>query len=186
MAEQTTIKIANGIDMDMLQETVSAIEKEPTLAKSRFRIRNKWIKGGHNRTTVGDFYAGGQRNSHKESFAIDADEPEILAGEDHAANPVEHLLNALASCLTTSMVYHAAVRGIEIQELESELQGNLDIRGFLGLSKDVRKGYETIRVTFKVRADTENLEKLRELTEFSPVFDVVSNGTNVDILVEPM
>ena len=84
------------------------------------------------------------------------------------------------------MVYHAAVRGIEIQELESELQGNLDIRGFLGLSKDVRKGYENIRVTFKVRADTENLEKLRELTEFSPVFDVVSNGTNVDILVEPM
>jgi uncharacterized OsmC-like protein len=84
------------------------------------------------------------------------------------------------------MVYHAATRGIEIQELESDLEGDLDIRGFMGLSKDVRKGYENIRVTFKVKADTENLEKFRELAEYSPVFDVVSHGTNVDIRVEPM
>lgn len=185
MAEQTTINIANGIDMDVLQKTVSAIEDDPTLAKTKFRIHNKWIKGGHNRTTVGDFFGAGRENSHKEAFLLDADEPPLLAGEDNGANPVEHLLNALAACLTTGMVYHAAVHGIHIQELESDLEGDIDLRGFMGLSKDVRKGYENIRVTFKVKTDTENLEKLRHFSEFSPVLDVVSHGTNVDIRVEP-
>lgn len=185
MTEQTTtINIANGIDMDVLHKTVSAIKDDPTLGRSKFRIRNKWIKGGHNRTTVGDFFAAGKENSHKESFLLDADEPELLAGEDLGANPVEHLLNALAGCLTSSMVYHAALRGIEIEELESSLEGDLDLRGFMDLSKDVRKGYENIRVTFKVKTDAENLEKLRELTEFSPVFDVVRHGTPVDVRIE--
>ena len=122
--------------------------------------------------------------THREEFHLDADEPPVLAGEDQGASPVEHLLNALAACMTTSMVYHAAVRGIQIEALESELEGDIDMRDFTGLAPEVRKGYQAIRVKFKVKTDEANLEKLKALTEFSPVFDVVSNGTQVDVTIE--
>ena len=97
---------------------------------------------------------------------------------------MEHQLNALAGCLTSTFVYHAVIRGIKIDELESELEGDLDLRGFLGLSKDVRKGYQNIRVNFKVKTDAENLNRLKALSKLSPVFDVTSNGTNVDVQIE--
>jgi uncharacterized OsmC-like protein len=115
---------------------------------------------------------------------MDADEPAILAGNDEGANPVEHLLHALASCLTTSMVAHAAVRGIPVEEVESELEGDIDLRGFLGLAPDVPKGYTDIRVKFRVKAKPEDLNMLRKLVTFSPVFNTISQGANVDIDVE--
>jgi uncharacterized OsmC-like protein len=184
MAEQKTIKIVNGVDTEVLQNLIESVQEEPSLAKTYLRLRNKWVKGGHNQSTISDFYGAGQELLHEQTFVLDSDEPPILAGQDNGPSPVEHLLNALAGCLTTSLVYHAAVRGIEIQEIESKLEGDLDIRGFMGLSEDVRKGFEGIRVTFKVKTDKENIDKLRELTKFSPVFDAVSNATPVDIQVE--
>jgi uncharacterized OsmC-like protein len=186
MTEQQTIKVSNGLDMDVLWEAITSVKEDAELGKSKFRIHNKWQKGGYNRTTVDDFYTIGEERSHKEELGLEADEPEVLAGTDKGANPVEHLLNALAACLTSSMVYHAATRGIEIEELESHLEGELDLQGFMGLSPDVRKGYQNIRVTFKVKTDPANIETLRELAEFSPVFDVVRHGTSVDLKVEPM
>jgi uncharacterized OsmC-like protein len=184
MSEQKTINLVNGVDMDALGNTVSAIQKRPELGESRFHIHNKWIRGGHNRSSVTDFFGAGQVMSHKQTFELEADEPPVLGSEDLGANPVEHLLHALAACVTTSMVCHSAVRGIRIDELESELEGEIDLRGFLGLSQDVRKGYQNIRINFKIKTDEENLEKLKALTQFSPVFDVVSNGTSVDIQME--
>ncbi|MHC4173673.1 MAG: OsmC family protein [Planctomycetota bacterium] len=184
MAEQQTIKIVNGVDTEVLQNLIESVQGDPSLAKSNLRIDNKWVKGGHNQSTISDFYGAGQDISHEQTFVLDADEPPILAGEDKGASPMECLLHALAGCLTTTLVYHAAVRGIEIQEIESRLEGDLDIRGFMGLSEDVRKGFENIRVTFKVKTDEENIEKLKELTKFSAVFDAVSNTTPVDIQVE--
>jgi uncharacterized OsmC-like protein len=179
-------KILNGVNVDAVDGLVKAIEEKPELAKCKFRLRNKWINGGHNHSIVGKFYAANQENSHLKTHELDADEPQILAGEDIGANPVEHLLNALAACLTTTLVYHAAIRDIKIDELESELEGDLDIRGFLGLAKkaEVRRGYEEIRVKFKVKTDAENLERLKALSKLSPVFDVTSSGTNVDVQIE--
>jgi len=87
--------------------------------------------------------------------------------------------------VTTSMVAHAAVRGIYIEELESELEGDIDLRGFLGLDADVPKGYTNIRVTYKVKTDVDNLSKLKKLAEFSPVYNTLTHGTKVDIQVEP-
>jgi uncharacterized OsmC-like protein len=116
---------------------------------------------------------------------LHADEPPILAGGDEGANPVEHLLNALASCVTTSLVAHAAVQGIHIESLESELEGDIDLRGFLGLAPDVPKGYTNIRVKFKVKTDSENVKKLKKLASFSPVYNTLINGTKVDIEIEP-
>ena len=122
---------------------------------------------------------------HKQAFELHADEPPVLAGSDEGANPVEHLLHALASCITTSMVAHASVRGIRIEELESKLEGDIDLRGFLGLDAKVPKGYTNIRVTFKVKTDEDNLQKLRRLAEFSPVYNTLIHGTKVDIQVQP-
>jgi hypothetical protein len=82
------------------------------------------------------------------------------------------------------MVYHAAVRGIKLDEVESKLEGDLDLRGFFAITEEVRPGYEQIRVKFKVKTDLENLDTLKELIRLSPVYDVVSNGTNVDVQIE--
>jgi uncharacterized OsmC-like protein len=97
---------------------------------------------------------------------------------------VEHLLNALAACMTTSMVYQAAIRGIKLDGVESELEGDIDLRGFLGLTDEVRKGYQEIRVTFKVDTDADNIERLKALSKLSPVYDVVSKGTKVVVNIE--
>jgi len=179
-------KILNGVNVTTVENVADDIKENPDLAKCKFRLKNKWISGGHNHATVGDFYAANQENAHLKTLELDADEPPILAGKDIGPNPVEHLLNALSGCLTTTLVYHAALRGIQIDELESELEGDIDLRGFMGMSDEVRKGYENIRVNFKVKTDAENLKRLKALSKLSPVYDVTTKGTNVDVQIERM
>ncbi len=183
-AVQESSIVLNGVDVGEVEALIGAIQAAPDLAKSRFRLHNAWLDGGHNRSRIEGFYTAKQEVAHGEPFTIDADEPPILAGHDMGANPVEHLLNALAACLTTTLVYHAAVRGIEIRSIESSLEGDIDLRGFLGLSNEVRRGYQNIRVKFTVDTDAENLERLKALSKLSPVFDVTSNGTNVDVSIQ--
>jgi uncharacterized OsmC-like protein len=168
--DPNVVRRINGVEIDTLLGTVKAIKAEPELGESRFRVSNTWLEGNHNRSTVAGFYGAKQEMTHRQTFTMDADEPPLLAGNDNGANPVEHLLHALASCLTTSMVAHAAVRGIEIEELEAELEGDIDLNGFLGLNPNTPKGYTEIRVNYRVKARPEDLEKIRELAEFSPVF----------------
>ena len=178
----------NGVNVDRLVETVEAIKSAPDLAKFQFRARNRWINGGHNRTTVKDFYgAGNEDTSRAAAFEFDKDEPDVLLGEDHGANPVEYVLAALAGCLTTSLVYHAAAQGIRVDEVESRYEGDLVLRGFLGLDESVRNGYEGLRVTFKIKSDAprEKLEELAQLAQArSPVFDIVSHPVPVMVKVE--
>lgn len=174
----------NGICLEVLNETVQAIDQDPGLGACHFRARNIWVDGNHNKTTITGFYGARQDIAHEQTFELSADEPPILAGHDRGANPVEHLLNALAACLTTSIVAHAAVRGIHIDELESDLEGDIDLCGFLGLSEDVPKGFTNIRVNFRVKSDVRNLERLRRLAVFSPVFNTLTQGTKVDIQME--
>ena len=176
----------NGIDLDILQGTVQAIANDPELGKCRFRATNTWHGGTDNRTTVSGFYGAKQEIPHKQQFVMRADEPTILAGNDEGANPVEYLLSALAACITTSMVAHAAVRGIHIDSLESELEGDIDINGFLGLSRSTPKGYTDIRIRFRVDTDADNLEQLKELSSFSPVLNTLTQGTNIGIEIEGM
>ena len=180
----TTPTRINGVDIETLMGTVNAIRDEPELGACRFRASNSWLGGNHNRSKVTGFYGAKQEIAHRQTFTMDADEPAILAGNDEGANPVEHLLHALASCLTTSMVAHAAVRGIEIEELESELEGDIDLRGFLGLDLNVPKGYTEIRAKFRVRARPEDLDRIRELARFSPVFHTITRGAKVAVEVD--
>ena len=175
----------NGLDLDVLKQTISAIQKDPGLGKCKFRAHNKWMEGNKNTTTLSDFYAANEERRHKQDYELHADEPPLLAGQDDAPNPVEHLLNALAGCVTTAMVAHAAVRGIHIDELESEIEGDIDLRGFLGLANNVPKGYTDIRVKFHVKTDEHNMERLKQLAQFSPVYNTITNGARVHIDVEP-
>ena len=175
----------NGVDVDQLFSTIDAIKENPGLAKFELRANNRWINGGHNRTSIKDFYGAGREDaSRKQTFVYDNDEPVVLLGEDNSANPVEFVLHALAGCLTTSLVYHAAAQGIKIDAVESKFEGDLDLRGFLGMKEGVRNGYENIRVTFKIKADAPE-EKLKELCELaqqrSPVFDIVTNRVPVHV-----
>jgi uncharacterized OsmC-like protein len=185
MSEPT---ITNGVNVTALFETIDAVKETPDLAKSKFRARHKWIDGGFARTTIQDFYTAGQEDtSRSKPFYLDHDEPPVLLGFNRGVNPVEYAISALAGCLTTGMVYHAAARGIEIQEIEAHLEGDLDLQGFLGLRDDVRRGYENIRVHFRIKADApdETLEELIQMAQkYSPVFDIVTNPTPVTVSVE--
>ena len=178
-------KIVNGVNVDQLFGTIEAIKGTPSIAKFRFRANNGWIDGGHNRSAVQQFYGAGQEDlSRARPFVMDADEPPVLLGSDNGANPVEYVLHALAACLTTSLVYHAAARGIQIEEVESTLEGDLDLHGFLGMDDSFRNGYERVRVDFKVKADAteEQIEELvRVAQQRSPVFDIVTNPVPVTV-----
>jgi uncharacterized OsmC-like protein len=180
-------KIVNGVTVDDLFTTIDAVKETPDVAKFNFRIRNRWLDGSQNKSAVGAFYGAGQEQTRQKPFVLEADEPRVLLGKDAAANPVEHLLHALASCLTTSMIYHAAVRGIQIEEVESTLEGDIDLHGFLDLDRKVRKGYGGIRVNFKIKADVPD-EQLQEIVQlgpgFSPVFDSLTNGVPVSVKAE--
>ena len=111
----------------------------------------------------------------------------MLLGTGKGPNPVEYLLTALAACVTTALVYHAAAKGIVLKSVESRLEGDIDLRGFLGISKDVRKGYQEIRIYFKIDADVpdEELEELVQLgPSYSPVFDSVTKGVPVKVQLD--
>lgn len=174
----------NGVNVDHIVNAVNAFVENKELANFKFHLKNKWIQGGHSQSKITSFFGASQENTHGNPFEISSDVHPIFAGKDKGANPLQHFLNSLAACLTTTIVYQAAVRGIKIEELESEIEGDIDFRGMLGISEQVRKGYENIRVNFKVKTDPENIEKLKELSTFSPLLDVARNGTNVLVNIE--
>ncbi len=173
----------NGVNVTALFETIDAVKKDPAIAEFRFAASNRWLGGDRNRTTVTGFYGAKQDQPHATPFELECGEPPVLLGADRGANPVEHLLNALAGCLTTTMAYHAAARGIDIGAIDSVLEGDLDLRGFLGISNDVRKGYREIRVKMRVQSKA-SPKLLGELAQYSPVYDVVSNSLPVQVSVE--
>ena len=186
----TSLKLpvsANGVAVDQLLATVDAVKSTPSIAKFSFRIRNHWETGSRNCSTVSSFTGANQQLSHPKPFTLEADEPAILLGKDLAANPVEYLLHALASCVTTSMVYHASARGIQIDHIESVFEGDLDLHGFLDLSPNIRKGYQRISARFKIRANVPD-EQLQEIVQFgtshSPVFDSLTKGVPVSVTAE--
>ncbi len=162
---------------------MDALRKQPELGKFQFRAENQWQGGTHNQTQLSDFDGVGEQLQHPQTFRFENDEPQILLGDDQAPNPVEWILHALLGCVTTTTVCHSAARGIEIESLESHVEGDIDIRGFLGLDESVPKGYSEIRVTLKVKTDAE-AQKLKELAQYSPVYNTLTNPPRVVINVE--
>ena len=177
-------QIVNGVNVSKLFGTVEAIKGNPEIANFNFKARGKWVNGGHNRTTINEFYGACETFQRQQPFVFEKDEPPVLLGEDHGANPVEYVLAALDGCLITSLIYHAAAKGIKIDEVETSFSGDLNLHGFLGLNENTRNGYEKIKVEFKIKADAPK-EKLQELVQLaqkrSPVFDIVSHPTPVEV-----
>jgi uncharacterized OsmC-like protein len=177
-------KAVNGVDVGALVDTIAAIEGNPQIAKFNFRLTNHWLGGDKNRSTIKDFtgaLAEQRTDGHK--FVFDNGEHQVLLGRDEAPNPVEFLLHALVGCMTTTTAYHSAARGITVDAIDSQIEGDLDLRGFLGLSQDVRKGYSAIRVRMRVKTKAP-AATIKEITGMSPVFDVVSRSVPVTVQVE--
>ena len=182
-----TSTIRNGVDTGQMYGTLDAIKAQPELGRFEFRVRNEWIAGAHNRSRIQGFYGAGQEDASRDRpFVVDAGEPAILLGTDTGANPAEYLLHALAACLTTSIVYVAAARKVKLTAVESALVGEMDVRGALGVSDEVRNGFERIGITFRVSGEAPE-EKLREVVERakarSAVYDMVTSGVPVDTQV---
>lgn len=176
----------NGFDVDAAMATVAAIQSDPRLARFQFRARNTWVGGGENRSTIRDFYGAGQEDrSRTADFVFTNGEPPVLLGHNEGANPVEFLLHALAGCVTTTLVLHAMVRGITIRKLSTELEGDLDLQGLLGLDDGITAGYKQIRIRMDVEADCSEAELddlLAYAQQHSPVCNTVCRP--VPVVVE--
>lgn len=184
MTTQTPTQV-NGVNVDQLVATINAIQQNPDLAHFQFRAHNAWIGGGHSRTTIQGFYGAGQEDaSRSHPFIMEGDEPPVLLGGNAGPNAVEAILHALASCLAVGFIYNAAAQGINVEDLSFDLEGDLDLRAFLGLSEEVRPGYQGIRLTYKVKSDAPR-EKIVELCDYvqktSPVLDIIRSPVPVTV-----
>ena len=176
----------NGVDTVGLFATIDAVKGNPDIAKFQFRASNTWVSGTHNRSTIDGFYGAMQEMNHQQPWTFDADHPAVLVGNDNGPTPVEFVLHALAACLTSGLANIAAARGVHLTEVTSTVEGDIDLLGILGLSPEVRNGYQQIRVSFKLRGD--DPAKLRAVVEQSrkrsAVYDVVTNGVPVVIEID--
>lgn len=176
----------NGVDTGTLFATIGAVREQPELAKFQFRTANEWVSGTHSVGRFPGFYGAGQEHTHATDTVMQADHPAVLVGQDHGPTPAELLLNALGSCLMAGLGNIAAARGIELRGVRCTVEGDIDLRGILGLDDTVRNGFEAIRVVFSVDGDAE-AEKLAALVgqsrSRSAVFDVLTNGTAVTVEV---
>lgn len=166
----------NGVNVEQLVGTINAVKENPELAKFKFRASTEWVSGGHSRTTIKSFYGAGQEDSSRtQAFVVEGDEPPVLLGSNKGPNAVEAVLQALASCLAVGFSYNAAALGINVKSLEFDLDGDVDLHGFLGLTDQVRPGFEGINLTYRVDCDAPQ-EKVDELwahvQKTSPVLDL--------------
>jgi uncharacterized OsmC-like protein len=176
----------NGVDTATLFATIDAVAGQPELAKFLFRTVNDWVSGTHSEGRFPGFYGAGQEHTHASETVIKADHPAVLVGDDNGPTPAELLLNALASCLMAGVANIAAARGIELHGVRCDVQGDIDLRGLLGIDDGVRNGFENIRAVFSVDGDAE-AEKLAAIVEQSrkrsAAFDVLTHGTAVSVEV---
>ena len=189
MTQQTVMKTTpdrmNGLDTVAMTATVGAIQNDPALARFQFRATNRWIDGGENRSRIKEFYGAGQEDqSRAAAWEYTNGEPPVLLGANEGANPVEYLLHALAGCVTTTTVLHATARGITIRRLRTELEGDIDLQGFLALDHSVPPGYEAIRIRMDIEADCSD-EELEDLLSFarehSPVCNTICRPVPVTV-----
>lgn len=176
----------NGVDVPTLFATIDAVRANRELARFQFRATNRWEGGTYSRSSITSFSGAGGDHQHKTEFTVDADHPEVLVGSDRAPLPVELVLAGLASCLTGGIGNIASARGVKLTSVESVIEGEMDLQGILGLSDDVRNGYQEIRIDFRIEGDAPR-EKLEEIVmqskARSAVFDIISNRVPVQVTV---
>lgn len=176
----------NGVDTPTLFATLDAVKGQPELAKFRFRVSNRWVKGTSSRSRMEAFSGAGGEHEHRRTYEYDADHPAVLVGQDDGPTPVEFLLHGLAACITAGIANIAAARGVTLTEVTSRIEGDIDLRGIFGFSDEVRNGYQRIRASFEIKGDAP-AETLRQIVEQSrarsAVYDVLTNGVPVEVAV---
>ncbi len=179
----------NGVDTPMLLSTINAVAGQPDLGRFQFRADNQWIEGTHSRSAMSGYYGAGDEQMRERSHFADGDHTVVLCGSDRGPTPVEWLLHALAACLTAGIANIAAARGVKLTKVESHVEGDIDLRGILGISDEVRNGFDTIRIDFKIEGDAPP-EKLGEIIEQSrsrsAVFDVLTKGVPVAVSIRSL
>ena len=179
-------KVDNGVNVEALLGARDALTNAPEAAQFTWRASCKWLNGVHSNSTVESFYGLGQEQKHKKTFSFDADHPEVFAAEDKGATPVEYVLVALASCLTGGIAAVAQNRGIQLRSVSATVEGGMDLAGILGIDKDVRNGFDGIKVTYDIDADA-TPEEIKALVaqsqKRSAVYDIITNPTNVTVNV---
>jgi uncharacterized OsmC-like protein len=180
----TTDGRVNGVDTATLFATIDAVRAQPELADFQFRVTNQWISGTQNRAVIHGFYGAGEERQHEHETVLTTDHPVVLVGADKGPTPAEYLLHALGACLMSGLGNIAAARGIQLDEVTATVEGDIDLRGILGLDPGVRNGFHGIRVTFHVKgaAEAEKLAALvRQSQGRSAVYDVITNGVPVKV-----
>jgi uncharacterized OsmC-like protein len=178
----TATPVDNGVDVEFLQNARGLLAEQPEAANFKWRVRNTWVRGTHSRSTVKDFFGLGGEQSHHTEFSFEGDHPEVFSSEDEGATPVEIVLASLASCLTAGVAAVAQNREIQLRSVEATLEGDMDVRGILGVDPDVRNGFSQIRVTYKIDADAtpdEIKALVAQSQKRSAVYDVITNPTRV-------
>ena len=180
----------NGVDTATLFATIDAVKGQNEIAKFQFRASNTWVNGTHSRSTISGFHGAMQELQHQAPTVVESDHPAVLVGTDEAPAPVEYLLHAIAACLTAGIANIAAARGVTLTSVRSEVEGDIDLLGILGLSDgSVRNGYEQLRVTFHIAGDADE-DTLRGIVEQSrrrsAVYDALTNPTpvSIDVVVD--
>jgi uncharacterized OsmC-like protein len=180
-------QVNNGVNVDALVSAREALTNAPQAAQFKWRAACEWKNGVHSHSTVESFYGLGEEQRRKKKFAFDADHPEVFAAEDNGATPVEYVLVGLASCLTAGIASVAQYRGIQLKSVKATIEGDMDLQGILGIDDEVRNGFKGIKVTYDIDADAkrEDIEALvAQSQKRSAVYDIVTNPTNVNVVVK--
>ena len=182
----TETAVDNGVNVEALLGAREALIDAPEGAQFTWRATCKWMDGTYSHSTVEGYYGLGEEHKHKTTFKFDADHPLVFASEDRGATPVEMVLVGLASCLTAGVAAVAQNREIQLKSVMATLEGGMNILGILGGDKDVRNGFDGIKVTFDIDADAD-ADDIKALVaqsqKRSAVYDVVTNPTNVSVNV---
>lgn len=177
----------NGVNTQTLGTVFSSMQNQPEMAKVTFSVKSQW-NGGFSvgATAAKGFRVGGQNIERNTEYKTQYDFPPQLSGEGKGPTVCEGCMGALAACLTQTMVAHATSRGIQLEGIDIDVEGDVDMRGFTGISKDVRPGAQQFRVKINLKSSSASKEQLDELREigkrFSPAFDTLTNGTSVILI----
>ncbi|WP_300015616.1 OsmC family protein [uncultured Roseobacter sp.] len=179
---ETTVD--NGVNTEALLGARGAFADMPEAASFTFSSTCDWVSGTQSSSAINGYFGLGQDHVRKETFVITSDHPEVFAAADTAPTPPEIVLSALGSCLTGGVAAVAQHRGIQLHKVQAIIEGDIDVRGILGMDPEIRNGFKSVRVRFEIDADA-SADDIRALVaqsqKRSAVFDLLTNPTNVHV-----
>ena len=182
----TETPVNNGVNVEALLGAREALGQAPEAAQFTWRASCEWLNGTHSSTSVEDFFGLGGEQSHRTKSSFSVDHPEIFASEDNGPTPVEYILVGLAGCLTAGIAAVAQNRNIQLHSVKSTIEGDMDVRGILGMDTDIRNGFSNIKVKYQIDADAseDDIKALvAQSQKRSAVYDIITNPTDVEVEV---